>query len=887
MWIGTTAGLLQYVDGEFRRVPEIDGAATGEIAGMIEDRAGRLWAYESREDGGLLVMRDGRFEVAPVHPAIRGRITALASDQYDNIWVGTTGSGLVRVHDGVATALTSRDGLLDDFVTALLVARDGTLWIGTQRGYSRFENGVLTGYPLAEPGETRGMVRSIAEGRDGSIWLGTDDLGLLHWQDGQLTQFATYAGAIDNLTDNTVSSIFIDREGTVWVGTEGGLDQFRVGGFLTFRPGVGLPVETPGALYWDSTGKLWVAPESGGLLRGLPGAFETVDPHDFAGIRFLAISPSHAGGIWLASTKGIILYRNGVVRRYTARDGLTGGWVQTVLEDRRGHVWAGTLAGGVHRLDAGRIKTVTTAGGLADNNVRCLLEDASGAIWVGTDGGVSRISGDSVASYYGEARWRGPSITAIHEDRRGRVWFGTFRGLARLIRGRFTFIDTQHGLPDDVIASITEDGDGNLWLGTSKGVVRVSADEAGAVTERRTSAVHVTTFGTLDGLRSAAPVWMAQPASLRSPDGRLWFSTPRGLAMFDPRHVPRNPVPPLVRVEEIIVDGKRVPLGSELVLPSRARRLEIRYTGLSLRVPQRVHFRHMLEGFDESWVDAGTARSVSYTNLHPGRYRFRVTASNDDGVWSEQGAALDLRVLPAFYETPWFYGLTALALAAAGWGAVRLRQRRLERRFSLVLAERTRMAREIHDTLLQGFTGLTLQLQAIAGLVTRAPERAKEHMERILSLADKTLVDARQAVWDMRTPELQTSSLAEALDDVARHAANGGAVDVRFRLTGAPRPLSPAAEMALFRIGQEAVANAVKHADARAVDVELAYEPRATRLIVRDDGRGFDVDDSYTARGGHWGLLGMRERADQIGARLTITSADGQGTEVTVIAPSR
>jgi signal transduction histidine kinase len=233
------------------------------------------------------------------------------------------------------------------------------------------------------------------------------------------------------------------------------------------------------------------------------------------------------------------------------------------------------------------------------------------------------------------------------------------------------------------------------------------------------------------------------------------------------------------------------------------------------------------------------------------------------------------------------HGEVAAAAARRARARRRARERALEARFAGVLAERTRMAREIHDTLLQGFTGITLQLQAIVHEVTRAPERAKEDVERILTLADKALADARQAVWDMRTPALQATGLAEALEDITRRAANRAAPTVRFRLTGTPRPLEPAAEMALSRIGQEAVANALKHAAARTIDVELAYERRATRLVVRDDGRGFDPAGTRAARGGHWGLVGMRERAEQVGARLTVSSASGRGTELVAVVPSR
>jgi signal transduction histidine kinase len=341
-----------------------------------------------------------------------------------------------------------------------------------------------------------------------------------------------------------------------------------------------------------------------------------------------------------------------------------------------------------------------------------------------------------------------------------------------------------------------------------------------------------------------------------------------------------------VHIEALTVDGRDVPLAERVTIPPHAQRIELRFTGISLLVPRQVRFRYILEGLDRNWVEAGPQRSATYTHLRPGAYRFRVVAANNDGVWNQAGALLAIQMLPAFYQSWWFYLLLVGALVLATYGALRSRQRQLERRFALVLAERTRLAREIHDTLLQGFTGITLQLQALLGRLA-IPTEAKEEFERVLGLADRTLVDARRAVWDMRTPELERQGLADALVQAARAAADGSEIEVRSRVLGKPRRLAPAVEAALFRIGQEAAANAVKHADARVLEMELAYQRRAVRLVVRDDGRGFPTDDEVRGHAGHWGLIGMHERAEQAGGRLTITGREGLGTEVVVTVPAR
>jgi signal transduction histidine kinase/ligand-binding sensor domain-containing protein len=871
MWVGTSEGLVQYARGEFRRV------GGPEVAGMAEDAAGRLWAYAPDATGGLLLMRNGRMERADVRPALPAGVNALAV-QGENVWVATADGTLFRVSPGPGLSLTRSAGIrLDGIVSVLRSTRDGTLWIGTEAGFSRLKDGVLHTHPLG-PG---GRVYDVTEGPDGSVWLGTEDQGLLRWKEGRITSYARQAFQSSNLTDNLVLSLLVDREGSLWAGTAAGLDQFHATDFLTFGPGDGFPANTAGPLHVDAEGMLWVAPKEGGLLRGTPGAFSQVAPDALAGVRVLAIRPDGEGGMLLASTDGVLRYRDGrIVRRYP----VPGRWTIDVLQDRRGRLWLATRQGGVQRLDGGRVRTFGAADGLAENRVCCLLEDRDGSVWVATGNGISRISGDSVVSYREPGLRGGLLVLDMRQDSRGRLWLGTLRGLARVVGGHIVVLGPAQGLPAEVVGSVIDDGAGNLWLGKGSGILRVPADAAAAATEGRQATVPARRYGVADGLVTWGVVWPSHPSSFRGADGRLWFSAVRGLVMLDPRRVIHNPVPPLVSIEELRVDGRQVPARGAPDLPANVGRVELRFAGLSLRAPQLVRFRYMLEGYDRDWMDAGTMRMVSYTRLNPGDYRFRLSAANEDGVWSPQGAVLSFHVRPSWYETSWFYLLATLAAATAVWGVVRLRQRVLERRFALVLEERTRMAREIHDTLLQGFTGITLQLHTVQRLVAEAPARAQRQIARLLELADQTLREARHAVWDMRMPGLDKGILATAVADMARDARTPGRETV-FRLTGTARHLAPATETALLRIGREALANAVSHAAARRIDVELAYGRREVRLVVRDDGRGFDPAAAPPAA--HWGLVGMRERAEAVGARLLVRSAPGEGTEVSVIAPGR
>ena len=515
-----------------------------------------------------------------------------------------------------------------------------------------------------------------------------------------------------------------------------------------------------------------------------------------------------------------------------------------MLADRSGDLWAGTLGGGLARVHAGAITRYTTREGLGSDSVLALYEDGDGELWVGTYGG----------------------------------------GLSLRQGERFVSAARRDGFVADSVGAMVEDDFGHLWMSTDQGLVRAPRTElAERLTGRRRS-VAVETFGAADGLVGELGTGYT-PAAWKARDGRLWFATRRGAAVVDPRSLEGDRPPPPLALEELLADHREVDLRSPPVLPAGTFDLEIRYTALSFAAPERVRFRYRLEGFDPGWVEAADRRVAYYTNLPPGRYRFRVAAADGEGAWSPEPASLDLRLLPRWYQTAWFRLALAAAALLAAYGLYRLRVGHLEAR-AAVAEERNRLARDIHDTIAQDLTAILMQTRAAQREAAGEPAGVRGRLERIGGFAERGLEEARRSLRALRPQVLEGRDLAGALQEAARNLGAGEQTRIEVRARGERRPLRPAVEAELLRIGGEAMANAVQHAGATRIEVDLAVGRRKAVLTVRDDGCGFDAAAVGGATGaGRFGLVGMRERAERVAGRLEVTSAPGAGTRVEVRVP--
>ena len=557
--------------------------------------------------------------------------------------------------------------------------------------------------------------------------------------------------------------------------------------------------------------------------------------------------------------------------------------VETVTTDLDGGLWFTDNAQGVFRW---KDNTLKSFGGVAEVRGKMgtsAITDGSGRIWIGfADGSLVAYEAGKFRTYSREDGLPAGGVASISEDRAGAIWVGTTTGLSRFENDRFASLTSRNGLPVNNVSAIVEDDQGYIWFGVTSGIIRLKPSEFDkAVADPAYHAQYIL-YDMSDGLPGVPMSVRGRPTVARGLDGTLWFVTSNGLAVIDPRQPKKGRLPPPVRVERIIADERTLDVVPQLQLDPLTSRVQIEYTGLSFTVPSKVRFRYKLEGFDSNWVDAGTRRQAFYTNLSPRRYRFRVIAEND-GVWNEAGAVLDFSIKPAFYQTDWFRATCAIAFGLVMVAAWRFRVRQVHRRFGLVLTERTRMAREIHDTLLQGLVGIGLRFDSLSCITEGEPLR--KEFERLRDQIETSIREARQSIWDLRSPMLQTSTLVSALQEAGESMTHGSGVRFELSVTGTPLAKGSRVEEVLLRIGHEAISNAVRHAQATRIRMELCYDEGSVTLRVTDDGRGFDFDGPLHTVEERWGLASMQERAQQIRAQFRIMSTPVAGTTVEVIAP--
>jgi signal transduction histidine kinase len=553
-------------------------------------------------------------------------------------------------------------------------------------------------------------------------------------------------------------------------------------------------------------------------------------------------------------------------------------------------VWAGTLNGGVSKFKEGHFSTYTTTDGLASNTVSSILETRDGAMWFATPSGLSSFSNGQWRTYTTVEGLPSLEVNCLFEDSSGTLWSGTSAGLAFFASNRF---QVPHESPDVLrkqIVGMAEDKSGRFWIATSDHVLRVPRDKllSGVV-----QGADVREYGQADGLESTGGVKRSRSVVSDSA-GRIWFSLSRGLSVVNPSQITDYSLPALPHIEAITADNNTANLAASVRIPPSPRRITFEYTGLSLAVPGRIQFRYFLEGFDSSWSQPVAAREAVYTNLGPGSYRFRLIASNSEGLWNGPETAIALNVAPAYYQTYWFRLSCVGAFLALLWGLYQVRLRQLAREFDAGLEarvnERTRIARELHDSLLQGFQGLMFRLQAVRDLLPGRASEAMQALDIALERGDKAIAEGRDTVSNLREPIMGDSDIAQALtalgEELALQSGNGLVPRVRVLLEGKQRELNPISRDEIYRIAREALRNAFHHARAQKIEAEITYSDSEFLLNVRDDGRGIDPEVANRgARAGHWGLPGMRERAKSFGGKLEVWSEHGAGTEIELSVP--
>ena len=637
--------------------------------------------------------------------------------------------------------------------------------------------------------------------------------------------------------------------------------------------------------------------------RGTSRSITEVSKSGFAGKpRSLGLDDE---GRLLASSSTGVFYMEGdrFIRVPTA-----GGNIWWIAGDGRGNLWIDNGLDGLFHVRPGdAVQRIPWSQlGQKQHGARALLPDRSrGGVWLGFyEGGVIYFQDGQVRASYSAADGLGSGrVNDLRFGSRGTLWAATEGGLSRIRDGRIMTLTSKNGLPCDEAHWSIEDDDHSVWLYMPCGLVRVAGSELDAWVSNPSHKLQFAMFTSSDGVPSVGVYGSIGPHVIKAPDGKIWFIHKEGASIIEPRHIPYNKVPPPVHIEQITADRKNyrdsasaIPLDTNvrLRLPALTRDLQIDYTALSLVAPEKVMFRYKLEGYDRDWVDAGNRRQAFYTNLPPKNFTFRVKACNNSGVWNEAGAFLDLSVAPAYYQTVWFRLASVAAFLVLLWVLYQLRLQQLAREFNMRLdervSERTRIARELHDSLLQGFQGLMFRLQAVRDMLPGQASEAVGALDIALERGDKVIAEGRDTVSDLREPLMGDSDIAQALtalgEELAIQSGNGLVPCVRVLLEGKQRELNPMLRDEIYRIAREAMRNAFRHARAQKIEAEISYSDSEFLLHVRDDGDGIDpAFANQGSRAGHWGLPGMRERAKSFGGKLEVWSEHGAGTEIELSVP--
>ena len=871
LWIGTEGGgLLRFSDGVFRLYSTNDGLSDGFVRSVMEDRSGAIWIGTDNglfqlpnSHAGRVIRIDGTTDFPPI------AVHALLQDRSGRIWVG--GSRLISL--GTEPGAGPREYKLpghysENRVKSILQATDGTVWVGTVSGLQELRPGSPAFANLAG---IHGTVRVLRQTLDGTLWIGTIGRGAFTYRSGILTRVAP----CQPLPSSTVLSILEDTTKNVWLGTEAGMVR------LSRTPVSLIPLpdasdfETISA---DNDGSLWVASTKlFHLQHGVATPFTFPQLH---GARVRNVFRDRNGSLWIGTDgSGLFHLTGGATEQYTTANGMTNNFVRAIMQASNGDIWIATDEG-CNRLAHGTLRNFRVSDGLSYFSVRTIVEGTDGDIWIGTDRGLSHLHQDAFQHDIATEALRNEKVWSIHSSRDGDVWFGTRNsGLYRFAKGKIYHFTQDEGLAATSIYSILEDTHRRLWIGSPDGVSLLDRSEFDG--DRDYAERHLSQrFYSRSNAGDIAPLYGGtQPAAAMTESGDVWFPTNKG-----PIRIVDNgssaPIPTRLVIDQVVVDGRELLPQSQLHLPSGNANLEISYAPILLSSQAGLRFMYKLEGFDRDWLYASSRRVAYYTNLPAGTYTFRARALSPSNPAAILEATLAVVKQPFFYRTPWFFGLCLLTAALAVWGAHLARVRRMNTAFRAVLEERARLAREMHDTLIQGCASVSVLLEACSSGETSDSTEQHELIDYARTQLAASIDEARQAVWNLRAE--RSDDLGTEIRKLAERISRESNVTVACHIEGTMFPLRASALHELLMISREALYNAALHATPTELSLKVIYSSREIALEVHDNGCGFDQNH---VNGGHYGLVGIKERVRQLGGTLQVRSMVTKGTDICVVIP--
>jgi len=936
LWIGTETGLVRFDGVHFQpwQAAAGDAFCDCEILSLLGTRDGSLWIGTGRS---LYRLKNG---ISKKYP-FRSRINQIFEDQNGGIWIAKSRLAdpdegtLCHINETATTCYGAKEGLAlnKDGLEAIVEDGTGGLWLGTVHGvYHWTPNGISAHLPPAlanasgatgvlalapqpdggvlvgigqsgkqlglqklrdgkwsdfQPPNTNGTawaVSALHTDRSGGIWVATVRDGIYHLQNNAVDHFSKR----DGLTSDTVEALFEDREGNIWIASSQGLDRFREIPVISFSSQQGLSGDHVNSVFAARDGGIWIG--NGNALDFLKDDKRTfsLDHKDLPGKQLTAFLVDHQDRLWYGLDENLMVRENRRSRRVTKPDGSALGVVVSIVEDGGKNIWAMTTGNPqmLHKIrDATATESIPIPYGATG---RAVMADRHEGVWIGSASGkLQQYTGGkmTVVASMGDRN----GIGGLWAESDGSIWAATTRGLAHWKDNSVRIMDSRNGLPCHRMYALIKDDAGALWLYANCGLISIPAAELNNWGRHPDASVKFRMFGVLDGYVTGETPFA--PAVTKSTDGRLWFANERTVQVVDPRHIPENRISPPVHIEAVFADRQRYVLADALQLPALTKDIQIDYSALSYALPQKVRFRYKLEGHDSNWQEPGNRRQAFYNDLGPGRYRFHVIASNNDGVWNEAGAALNFSITPAYYQTIWFYALAATVAGILLYLAYHIRVRQiaaaLSARFDERTAERTRLAAELHDTILQSIQAT--KLIADNARHTSAVKKPEELNETIVSISDwltQATTEARAALNDLRLSTTEKNELAKAFQRTAESLGVSNTMSFALSVEGTPRDLHPIVREEIYRIGNEAIRNALRHSGGDSLEVALIYSQRLT-IRITDNGKGIAPDIASTGRPGHFGLLGMQERADRICAKLNITSRENVGTVVELVVPGK
>lgn len=889
LWVATAAGLSRWHNGVLANF--VHDPSTFEP--LVESRDGTIWTTREESIGSgvatVCQVTAAGMQCSSNSDAIASGIPlAMAEDTSGNLWLGTQGA-LIRWRPGspqvyAPPALASHAGI---GISTIASDPDGELWVGMALrgrglGLQKFNEGVWK--PFIVPGfdSSALLVQTVLVDRHRAVWIGTYDDGIYRIVGKRVEHF----GSRDGLSGDNVRRFAEDREGNLWVTTLRGIDCFHDVRMASFSKRDGITVTELDAVAAAHNGAVWIGGAEGLNSLRSDSVSAIHPPTGVPGNQYTALLEDHAGQLWTGIDNSLWTYADGRFHRITRQNGTDTGMIADLAEDVDHDIWAESVGPPRSLLRVRGLKVVEEIPTSLVPGAHTIAADPESGIWLGLlDGDMARFRHGNLERFKFEHKL--PShVVQIAAAPDGSVLGATPMGLIGWRAGVQGTLTQKNGLPCDAIFAFIWDRHDALWLYAQCGLIQIPAASMQSWWKDPNTQVSMRVFDAFDGVQ---PEGAPFRSAARSSDGRLWFVNLSLLQMIDPEQLAGNLLPPPVYIEAIVADRHSYPAQDGLHLPALSRNLEIDYTALSFMAPQKMHFRYKLEGRDSEWQESGSRRQAFYTDLRPGSYRFRVTASNNDDVWNTAGATLKFNVAPAWYQTYWFWLACLLALAIAATAAYRWRMRQVFKsytaRFDERLAERTRLARELHDTLLQTVQGS--KMVADAALHSRKDsDHVRNEFERVSAWLGQAIEEARAALNSLRTSTTETNDLASSLRRATQDCRIHAQMEVVFSVVGNAKDIHPIVRDEIYRIGYEAIRNACTHSMGGRVEVTLEY---AQDLVLRvtDNGVGIDPQVLDAGKSGHFGLQGMRERAARIGGHMTIRSSAASGTEVCLVVPGK